>query len=184
MRHAGLWAAAAAAALLWPAAALAQRAPGYASGAAAAARPLGEAQRLERHFLRQTAAGARFQWDAARLALARAASPALKESARVQLEREAATQAELLRLLQARGMALPIPDNEHAKVLKQLAKLSGTRFDHLYLDEMQHALQADIANHEKAAAQAEDPVLKAWAERRLPQLRQQLERAGRTPPRA
>lgn len=183
MRNRGIWAAVAAAAMLWPAMAAAQRASAYAAGAAAESRPLGAAQRAERHFLQQTAASLRMQWDAAQLAQARAGSPAVKELAATQLTRQKTTQPELLRLLQARGMAMPIPGNEHAKLLKELGKASGAKFDRLYVEEaVQRPAQADIPNFEKVLAQAADPVLKAWVEKQLPALHQQLARAGRALP--
>jgi predicted outer membrane protein len=82
-------------------------------------------------------------------------------------------------------MAMPIPTNEHGKVLKQLAKLQGAKFDRLYVDEVViRSYQADIGNYEKVAAQAEDPVLKAWADRQLPTLRFHFAKAGKALPAA
>jgi putative membrane protein len=157
----------------------------YAAAAAAEARPLPPAQRLERHFLQVTAASLRFQSDASRLALARSNNPAVKDLANTLLARQQTAQPELLRLLHARGMALPILTNEHGKVLKQLAKLNGVKFDRLYVDEVVvRSYQADIANYERLAMQAEDPVLKAWIDRQLPTLRFHLAKAGKALPAA
>ena len=90
-----------------------------------------------------------------------------------------------MRLLHARGMALPMPTNEHNKVLKQLSKLNGAKFDRLYVDEvMMRSYQADISNYEKVAAQAEDPVLKGWIDRQLPTLRFHYAKAGKALPSA
>ena len=161
----------------------APRANVYAAAAAAEAKPLGTAQRLERRFLQITAANLRFQAEASRLALARSNNPAVKDLANTLLARQQTAQPELLRLLHARGMAMPIPGNEHGKVLKQLSKLNGAKFDRLYVDEVvMRSHQADIANYEKVAADAEDPVLKAWVERQLPTLRFQYAKAGRALP--
>ncbi len=67
---------------------------------------------------------------------------------------------------------MPFTSNEHNKVLKQLGKLTGAKFDRLYVEEVVlRSYQADIANSEKVATQAEDPVLKAWVERQLPVMR-------------
>jgi len=157
----------------------------YAAAAAAEARPLAPVQRLERHFLQVTAATLRFQSDASRLALARSNNPAVKDIANTLLARQQTAQPELLRLLHARGMALPILTNEHGKVLKQLAKLNGAKFDRLYVDEVVvRSCQADIANYERLAVQAEDPVLKAWIDRQLPTLRFHLAKAGKALPAA
>lgn len=169
------------------AAPLAQAGPkpgSYAAAAAAEAKPLPPAQRFERRFLQITAANLRFQSEASRLALARSGHPAVKDLASTLLAHQQAVQPELLRLLQARDMALPIPGNVHGKMLKQLARLNGAKFDRLYVDEVLQSLGEDTANHEKAAAQAEDPVLRAWAERQLPALRFHGAKAGRALPAA
>jgi len=80
---------------------------------------------------------------------------------------------------------MPFPANAHAKVLKQLGRLNGAKFDRLYVDEVvMRSCQADIANLEKMALQAEDPVLKAWVDRQLPTLRLHLAKAGKALPNA
>lgn len=176
------WAVAVAAA--WPATLLAQRVP-YAASAAAEARPLGQAQRLERRFLQISAGNLRLQAEASRLVLARSNNPAVKELAGALMARQEAVQPELLRLLQARGMAIPVPAPAHARLLQRMAKLQGAKFDRLYVEEVVlRTHQADLANHEKLALQAQDPLLKAWAERQLPLLRQHQALAGRALPNA
>jgi putative membrane protein len=174
------------AAALVPAGALAAPPGLYAAAAAREARPpMTPSQRLERRFLQITAANLRFQVEASRLAQARSNNPSVKDLANTLLARQQTAQPELLRLLHARGMAMPIPTNEHGKVLKQLAKLQGAKFDRLYVDEVViRSYQADIGNYEKVAAQAEDPVLKAWAERQLPTLRFHFAKAGKALPAA
>ena len=154
----------------------------YAS-AAGAPRPSTPAQRLERRFLQLTAANLRFQADASRLALARSGNPEVKDLANALLARHEQAEPELVRLLHARGMALPIASNQHAKVLKQLAKLQGAQFDRLYVEEaVRNPYRADIANFQKVAVEAEDPVIRAWAERQLPVLRVHEAKAGRALP--
>jgi putative membrane protein len=181
-----IWVMGAAAALAaLAAAATTARAPAYAASAAADAKPLSPAQRLERRFLQISAANMRFQAEGARIALARSNNPAVKELANSLLARQQTTQPELLRLLHARGMAMPLATNEHAKLLKQLAKLNGAKFDRLYVDEVViKSYQVDIANYERVALQAEDRVLKAWVERQLPLLRLHFAKAGKALPNA
>ncbi len=169
------------------AAAFAWSAPGpagYAASAAAEAKPMPPAQRLERRFLQITAANLRFESEASRLATARSNNPAVKDLASTLLARQQTVQPELLRLLHVRGMAMPIPTNEHNKLLKQLGKLNGAKFDRLYVDEVVLQSSQEIANYEKVATEAEDPVLKAWIERQLPTLRVQSAKAGRALPNA
>ncbi len=157
----------------------------YAAAAAAQAKPLPPAQRLERRFLQIAATNLRFEAEASHLAQARTNNPAIKDLANTLLARQQTAQPEMLHLLHARGMAPPMPTNEHNKVLKQLAKLNGAKFDRLYVDEVVlKSAQADIGNYEKVAAQAEDPVLKAWIERQLPSLRFSYAKAGKALPSA
>jgi putative membrane protein len=174
------WAAAATA----PLPAVAQgRPPAYAASSVAQARPLPPLQRLERRFLQISAADLRFQAEGSRIAIARSKNPAVKDLANTVLARQQAVQLDLLRMLHARGMAMPIMTNEHARVLKQMGKLQGPKFDRLYVDEVVvRTYQADIANHERMAMEAADPVLKGWADRQLPTLRMHLEKAGRALP--
>jgi putative membrane protein len=161
------------------------RVPAYAPIAAAEARPLSQAHRLERRFLQISAANMRFQAEASRLAAARSNNPAVKDLAGTLLARQQTTQPELLRLLHARGMALPIASAQHVKLLRQLSRLNGAKFDHLYVDEVvARSYQDDIANCEKVVAHAEDPVLRAWAEQQLPTLRLHAAKAGKALPAA
>lgn len=172
-----------AALLAAPAAALA--ATPYAASAAAEHKPLTQTQRLERRFLQITAGNLRFQAEASRLAAQRTNNPAVKDLANTLLARQQTAQPELLRLLHARGMAMPLMANEHGKVLKQLSKLNGAKFDRLYVDEVVlRSYQADITNYEKVATQAEDPVLRAWVDRQLPTLRFHVAKAGKALPAA
>ncbi|HET8747882.1 MAG TPA: DUF4142 domain-containing protein [Ramlibacter sp.] len=178
-----IWAAAALAGL--PAAAGPVRAPAYAASAAADVKPLTPAQRLERRFLQISAANLHFQAEGSRLVLARSGNPAVKDLANSLLARQQAAQPELLWLLHARGMALPLATGPHVKVLKQLGKLNGAKLDRLYVEEVVlKSYQADIANYERMALEAQDPALKAWAERQLPALRLNFAKGGRALPNA
>jgi len=155
----------------------------YAAAAAAEAKPSSPAQRLERRFLQITAAHLRFQAEASRLAQARSNNPAVRDLANTLVARHESAQPELLRLLHVRGMAPPMMANEHARVLKQLAKLQGAGFDRLYVEAVVlSSYRADIANYEKVGIAAEDPVLKGWAERQLPVLRVHETKAGKALP--
>jgi putative membrane protein len=157
--------------------------PRYAASAAAEARPLSAAQRLERHFLQLAAGHLRLQAEASQLALARSNNPAVKELAKVLQARQKTAQPEVLRMLQSRGMAMPLTTNEANKLLKQLSKVTGAQFDRLYVEEVVlRTYQADVVNFEKLATQAEDTVLKAWVQRQLPILRTHIDKASKALP--
>ena len=173
------------AALLVAPAVAAPAAAAYAPQAAAEAKPSSPAQRLERRFLQITAAHLRFQSEASQLAAERSNNPSVKDLANMLASRQQQVQPELLRLLHARGMAMPILTGQQVKVLKQLGKLQGAKFDQLYVEEVVlRSNRDDIANYERLASDAEDPVLKAWVERQLPTLRMHQARAGKALPAA
>ena len=164
---------------LAPPAALAQLSPHYSRDA----RPLPPAQRQERYFLQQASAHIRLEAEASQLALARTNNVAVKELAKLVLARHKTAQPEVLRMLQSRGMAMPLSTNEANKLLKQLSKMKGAQFDRLYVeDAVLRTSQLDMQSYEKMATQAEDTVLKAWVERQLPLLRTQVEKASRALP--
>lgn len=148
----------------------------------AGARPSTPSQRLERRFLQLAAAHLRFQAQASRLALERSKEAAVRDLAAALLARQEAVEPEVLRLLHARGMALPFTPDAHAKALRRLARLQGEKFDRLYLEEVLASHRLDLGNYRKVAADAEDPVVRAWAERQLPVLQVQDARAGRALP--
>jgi putative membrane protein len=155
-----------------------------ASSAAERNKPSSPAQRLERRFLQISVANMRFEGEGSRLALQRSNNPAVKDLANSLLARQQTAQPELLRLLHVRGMAPPLLTPQHGKVLKQLGRLSGAKFDRIYVDEVVKSCQADVANYDRVGQEAEDPVLKAWVERQLPTLRSHLAKAGKTLPAA
>ena len=166
-------------AALVPLAAHAQLSPQYSRDA----RPLQPAQRQERYFLQQASAHVRLQAEASQLALARTNNPAVKELAKLVLARHRTAQPEVLRMLQSRGMAMPLSTNEANKLLKQLSKAKGAQFDRMYVeDAVLRTYQLDVASYEKMATQAEDSVLKAWVERELPVLRTHVDKASRALP--
>ncbi|MES2936153.1 MAG: DUF4142 domain-containing protein [Pseudomonadota bacterium] len=160
------------------------RVPLFAASAAQSLRPLSVQHRQERRFLRDAAAGLRLQADAARLALQRSGDPAVRELAADVLGASRQREPELLRLLQARGMAQPMLDNAQARTLKMLGRANGRKFDRIYLEEVATRSRAgDIAEHERMLAATEDPMLRRWIERQLPAMRHQLVLAERAVPR-
>lgn len=154
------------------------------SGAAApGARASTHAQLLERRFLQIAAGNLRLCAEASQLAEGRSNNAAVKELAGALLARERTAQPELLRLLHLRGMAPPMPGAKHNQVLRQLAKLNGVKFDRLYVDEVvTRTYRADIANYEKLAVEAQDPVLKGWVDRQIPMMRFHAAKAARALP--
>lgn len=152
----------------------------FAAAAAANAKPMTVQQREERRFLKDAAATNRFQADAARMALVKSKSPAVRSLAADLINHQNASGNELLRMLHLRGMAPPMLANNQRKTLNRLAKLQGTRFDREFMVQVGLKSQQDeVQYYEKAGANAGDPVLKDWIARTLPTLQDQLATAER-----
>ncbi len=132
-------------------------------------------QRDERRFLKEAAAIERFQAAAARLALAKSKTPAVRSLASGLLAEEHPTDDELVRFLHQRALAPPMFANEQRRTLNRLAKLQGRKFDREFLSQVALRSQQDeVQAYERATATTTDPVLRSWIERSLPNLRHRL----------
>lgn len=148
--------------------------PVFAASSVGQARPLPPHVREERRFLQESAAQMQFTFEAARLAKDRATSPRARELAAAFIADHAAGHARLVRLLHTRGMAMPIASNAQSKILRQLAKAGGARFDRMFLVDVGTRAQAEaLRQHERALPMLQDAAVRAWAEERLPRLRAQ-----------
>lgn len=163
--------------------AMAQRAPMFAASQLDAVKRLSPEQRQERQFLREAAAHLRLQTEASRLALARSTNTAGREIAAALLNHGNATQPELLHLLHVRGMALPLMGGDEARLLRQLNKAGGARFDRIYLQEVAlRTSEADAVLYERMLRATHDTQLQAWLERHLATVRYHATLAGRALP--
>ena len=133
-------------------------------------------------FLRTAAAQSRFELTASRLAFAKSANGKVRALAASLINHHNTVGLELSHLLHLRGMAMPMPSNEHSRVLKQLDKLAGSKFDALY---MQHVglAQASVArDYEKANSTIRDPQINAWIVKTLANTRFHQNLAERAAP--
>jgi putative membrane protein len=154
--------------------------PIFAPASIGQARPSAPHQREERRFLQESAAQLHFAHEAARLAHGRAASERARDLAAAFIADHRAAAPRLQRLLHARGMAMPMLDNAQAKVLRQLARANGARFDRAFVQDVGVRAQVlALRQHERAAPLLQDPALRAWADERVPRLRAQLALAER-----
>jgi predicted outer membrane protein len=176
-----LVAAAAAAFALSPA--VAQRAPMFAASQLDAVKRLSPEQRQERQFLREAAAHLRLQTQASKLALARSTNAPVRNIAAALLNHGNATHPEMLHLLQSRGMAMPMLGSDEVRLLKQLNKASGAKFDRIYLQEVAlRSSEADAVLYERILGVTHDAQLQAWVERHLATVRYHATLAGKALP--
>jgi putative membrane protein len=158
------------------------RVPQAARSADAPVAPAAAASTLspaDRELVQQMAHGGLHEVEAGRLALQRAASGAVRSYAQMLVNHHTAANKELALLLQAKQ--LPVPARQPADKLarlKQLQQLSGAAFDREFIRVAgieDH--RANMAVFERAARDAADADVKAWAAKTLPTLRGHLQQA-------
>ena len=131
--------------------------------------------RGDRVFMKDAAENGRFEVEASRLALQRAASPQVRGLAEMMLRDHEAADSGLLRLSQVRGLTPPLMTNGHRKTLNLLVKAQGVGFDRVFVQQAGlQAHQASIRTFELAGKAVKDPELKAWIEATLPLMRNHL----------
>jgi putative membrane protein len=185
MRCVSVCVVAAAAAMLLAGVARAQaaRPAVFAAASAAHAKKMSAEQREERRFLKEAAAASRFESEASHMALAKSNNPAVRSLAATLINHHASAGVTLQHMLQGRGMAPPMLANDQRKTLNRLARMSGSKFDREYLEEVGlRSQQEDLQGYEQAALATRDPTLKAWLARTLPTLRYHLATAQRIGP--
>ena len=128
--------------------------------------------------MKEAGSAGEFEVRAARLAQTNASHPAVKEYAAM-LERDhAVSNARLLSLSNARGMAAAPMENVERKKMKKLSKFKGAKFDRAYLEEVGLKTHAqNIQAFEIARRDARDPALRDWIDATLPALRAHLVQA-------
>lgn len=133
----------------------------------------------DRVYAMQAAGGGMYEVEAGRLAATRAASADVRAFGQMLVDHHTASNAELMSLLQARGLTPPpaLPPAMAAKIAR-LAPLTGAAFDQEFIR------NAGIADHQtqielfmRASRDVGDPVLKAWFVKTLPSLQAHLQAA-------
>jgi len=153
---------------------------GYAADAARSAGRMPPDERAVRAFLRSAAVASRIESEASRLAITRSESDAVRSFASELLQFQQGAEVDLLHLLQARAMALPMLETSQRMALGRLARLDGRKFDRAYMDLVAaRRRRDDVVLYQRAAVSVTDPMVKAWIERQLPTLREQQDAAGR-----
>lgn len=127
-------------------------------------------------FVRKASAAGLAEVNAAQIALKQAKSDEVKKFARQMIEDHTKANAQLNSLADSkRYMPAATMDNEHQKMARKMADLTGRAFDREYI-------QTQLKDHEKAVALFEheskdgkDADLKEFASKTLPTLKKHLE---------
>lgn len=132
--------------------------------------------RADRNFVEDAAEKSLYEEAAAKVAVERARTPAVKAFAEMLASRHGAANAELKRLAGSWDVSVPTELTlMQRRAVDSLHKVKDEDFEREFIAKVgidDH--RDDIARFEKAARQAKEPAVRAWAERSLPTLREHL----------
>ena len=135
----------------------------------------------DKEFLSKAGMSGLYEVILANLALEQGMHAAVKEFAQRMITDHGQMNAELQQLATVKGTALPTElAGDHAAAAEHLRSLSTDEFDRAYMQHMVADHQTEIAEFERAAAQADDPEIRAFAAKYVPMLKEHLQLATTT----
>jgi len=113
-----------------------------------------------------------------KLALERAANPAVKEFGQRMVVDHTAANNELKAIAAKKNIQLPTDlDADQKSTVDKLSKLSGAEFDKKYMSDMVKDHEEDVEEFQTQAEKGNDPDIKAFAAKTLPTLQSHLQMA-------
>ena len=150
------------------------------AGAASAATmgPATPASAKDRDFVQKAAMGGMAEVEASQVAQEKASKDSVKAFSAKMVADHGKANDELKQIATGKGMTLPAaPDAAHQKAEAKLATMSGAGFDKAYKAQMVADHQKTVALFKKEASGGNDPELKAFATKMLPDLQEHLKMA-------
>jgi putative membrane protein len=135
----------------------------------------------DRNFVLQAARNNMLEIELGRLAVQRGASDAVKQHGQKMVKEHSEANQELMQLAMQKGIELsPTEMSSQSTALRQqLSGLSGASFDAAYKQAMLASHNQAIALFQAQSRQGQDPELKAWATKMLPNLQAHLQMVNR-----
>lgn len=139
--------------------------------------------RGDRKFILEAAESGMFEVQAAQLGATKATDPAVKSFATMLGDHHATANNELVQLANSKNVELPAaPPRGMRRDVEKLDKRTGKDFDQDFVRNVGiKAHEKDIKKFEKASKDVKDAELKAWIDKTLPTLREQLTQAQKLP---
>jgi putative membrane protein len=138
----------------------------------------GKLARKERSFMEKAARDNLAEVEAGKLAASKASSDSVKKFAEQMVQDHGKAVDELKSIAMSKGVDLPdATDRKHPRMEKGLEKKSGAEFDRTYMNDMVKEHQKDLKEFQKAAKEARDPEVKAYAEKGANMVRGHLDMA-------
>jgi putative membrane protein len=135
----------------------------------------------DRNFILQAARSNMLEVELGRLAVQRGASDAVKQHGQQMVEEHSQANQELMQLAMQKGIELSPTEmsGQSTALRQQLSGLSGASFDAAYKQAMLASHNQAIALFQAQSRQGQDPDLKAWATKMLPNLQAHLQMVNR-----
>lgn len=128
-------------------------------------------------FLKEAAEDGMAEVRLGEMAKQQASQPQVKDLGTQMIADHTKANEELKSIAAKKGLTFPSDvDSKHKTKVERLSKLQGAEFDRAYVADLIKDHKTDIAEFEAIAKSAEDPDVKAFAEKTLPTLRSHLER--------
>jgi putative membrane protein len=137
--------------------------------------------RKDRSFIEKAAKDSAAEIEAGKLASTKASNDQVKQFGERMVQDHGQAADELKQLAQSKGLDLPdAADRKHERELKGLEKKSGADFDKAYMSQMVKDHKKDLKEMQKAAKDAKDPDVKAFAEKTAGVIKEHLDMAQQT----
>lgn len=134
--------------------------------------------RKDKSFMENAAKDNAAEVEAGKLASTKGANDEVKKFGERMVQDHGQAGDELKQLAQSKGLDLPdAVDRKHEREAKSLDKKSGADFDKAYMSQMVKDHQKDLKEMQKAAKNAKDPEVKAYAEKTAAVIKEHLDMA-------
>ena len=138
----------------------------------------GKKAKSEKTFARNAASGGMMEMQLGQMAQQKGNSQEVKDFGKRMETDHGKANAELESIISKKQMKMPAKlYAKHQKTVDKLANLSGTEFDKEYAREMVKDHTKDVKKFKQMSKTVSDTELKAWVDKTLPVLEQQLKHA-------
>jgi len=134
----------------------------------------------DKEFMTEAAQGSMLEIALGKHVAAETTDPDVKALGNRTAEDHARAHEELKQIAARKGLKLPTQlEEDRREEFSEMTRLSGTKLDAEYADEMVEDHEMHVKDFREAAREVKDPELRAWAARTLPILEKHLEEARR-----
>jgi putative membrane protein len=130
----------------------------------------------DRRFVTKAADGGQAEVQLAELAAQRATNPEVKSFAQKLVDDHTKVNSELMSIASQKNVKVDVDDDKD-RAYKRLNKKSGSEFDQEFVEHMIDEHEKDVKMFEKAASDAKDPEIRAFASKHVSHLREHLQQA-------